>query len=216
MAGDEATERAQSQEQPAEADLMDADASRLQGAGGEQPPDTGGPASACSSAADAGGPGPADEARELRRRVDELEALNRELTDRYLRLAADFDNFRRRTRQNEETLRAAATEALMVDLLPILDHLQLALAAAGEALESSFGRGVSLISQQLNEVLGRHGLEPVTAQGQPFDPQTMEAIATSAPTGDVPPGYVLEEYRRGYKLKGKLLRPSQVKVAQDS
>lgn len=150
----------------------------------------------------------------LQQRIAELEALNQELSDRYVRLAADFDNFRRRTRQNEDAVRAAATEALMTDLLPILDNFSLAIAAAGDALGSPFGQGVNLIYQQINEVLAQHGLEPVAAQGHPFDPNTMEAVATEAATDEVPDGHVLEEFRRGYKLNGKLLRPSQVKVAQ--
>lgn len=155
-----------------------------------------------------------DEAAALRERIDELEALNRELTDRYTRLLADFDNFRRRTRQHEEAVRAAAAEAVMTDLLPVLDHLHMALAAAGDALDGPFGQGVSLIHQQLNEILARHGLEPVPTVGQPFDPNTMEAVARAEPGDDAPAGHVIEEYRRGYQLNGKLLRASQVKVAQ--
>lgn len=154
------------------------------------------------------------DAAALRARIEELEALNRELSDRYVRLAADFDNFRRRARQNEEARVAAASEALMTDLLPILDNFHLAIAAAGDALNEPFGQGVTLIYQQLNDVLRRHGLEPIAAEGQPFDPNTMEAVATGKATEDIPDGHVVEEYRRGYKLKGKLLRPSQVKVAQ--
>lgn len=158
--------------------------------------------------------GTMDDVAVLQERIDELEALNRELTDRYTRLLAEFDNFRRRTRENEQAVRAVAAEALMTDLLPVLDHLHMAIAAAGDALSGPFGQGVNLIHQQLNEVLARHGLQPVATVGQPFDPNTMEAIARAEPTDDVPDGHVIEEFRRGYQLNGKLLRASQVKVAQ--
>ncbi|REJ33302.1 MAG: nucleotide exchange factor GrpE [Bacillota bacterium] len=156
----------------------------------------------------------AEDEAALKQRIEELEALNRELSDRYVRLLADFDNFRRRTRQNEEAVRATAAEALIVDLLPVLDHLQMALAAAGDALEGPFGQGVKLIHQQLHDVLARHGLQAVEAQGRPFDPNTMEAVARAEPDENTPDGFVVEEYRRGYQLHGKLLRASQVKVAQ--
>lgn len=170
-----------------------------------------------SSADDAGDYGSGDDVGDvsaLRRRIGELETLNRELSDRYLRLVAEFDNYRRRARQNEETLRATATEALIVDLLPVLDHLHMAIAAAGEALSGPFGQGVSLIYQQLNETLARYGLQTVETKGRPFDPNTMEAVARAEPSEDTPEGHVVEEYRRGYHLNGKLLRASQVKVAQ--
>lgn len=147
----------------------------------------------------------ADDLAALQRRVDELETLNRELSDRYVRLVAEFDNYRRRTRQNEDAVRATAAEALMVDLLPVLDNLQLAIGAAGDELSGPFGQGVSLISQQLSEVLSRHGLKRIDVEGQPFDPNTMEAVARGEPSDDVPEGHVIEEYRRGYKLREKLL-----------
>lgn len=156
----------------------------------------------------------AGDAESLQQRVDELEALNRDLSDRYMRLAAEFDNFRRRTRQNEQSIRATAAEAVLVDLLPVLDNLQLAIDAAGDAMKTPFGQGVSLIRQQLDDVLRGHGLTPIAATGQPFDPNTMEAVARAAPDDDVPDGHVIEEYRRGYKLHDKLIRASQVKVAQ--
>lgn len=183
------------------------------GIGSERGPE-GGSADGDSPGAALEGEDDGDEAAILRERVEELEAHNRELSDRYVRLVAEFDNYRRRTRQNEAVIRATAAEALLVDLLPVLDNLQLAIDAAGDALQTPFGQGVSLISHQLGDVLGRHGLTPIVTQGQPFDPNTMEAVARAEPEGDVPDGHVVEEYRRGYKLHDKLLRASQVKVAQ--
>jgi len=241
VAGGDATEREEVARQQAESGGAQAEvggeqvqAGREEPEAGREPADLGGaeeaagagdasaagrgdePSAAGSEVQAGAEPAEADETAALRRRVEELEALNRELNDQFLRLAADFDNFRRRVRQNEEAVRAAAAEALMKDLLPILDHLEMAVAAAGDLLETPFGQGVSLIRQQLLDVLARHGLEPLAAQGKPFDPQTMEAVAVDAATDNVPAGHVSAELRRGYKLNGKLLRPSLVKVAQSS
>ncbi|MBO8141407.1 MAG: nucleotide exchange factor GrpE [Firmicutes bacterium] len=150
----------------------------------------------------------------LQARVTDLEARERELTDRYVKLLAEFDNYRRRTRQEMEALRATAAEALLSDLLPIVDSLDQAVSAAGDDAEGPLGQGVKLIRQQLADVLARHGVEPIEAVGRPFDPHTMQAVAQAEPTEAVPDGHVLEEYRRGYRLQQKLLRPSLVKVAQ--
>src|SRR5690606_6243122 len=82
--------------------------------------------------------------------------------------------------------------------------------------ETPFGQGVSLIRQQLLDVLARHGLEPLAAQGKPFDPQTMEAGAVDAATDNVPAGHVSAGLRRGYKLNGNVVRPGQVDGAKSS
>ncbi|HEY8418800.1 MAG TPA: nucleotide exchange factor GrpE [Limnochordales bacterium] len=155
----------------------------------------------------------AAEAARLRERVAALEARERELADQYVRLLAEFDNYRRRTRQEMETLRKTAAERLLADVLPVLDSLEHAIAAAGEAVETPLGQGVRLIRQQLGDVLARHGLMPIEAVGQPFDPNTMEAVAEAEPGEGAPAGHVVEEYRRGYRLHDKVLRPSLVKVA---
>lgn len=154
----------------------------------------------------------AGEAARLQERVAALEARERELSDQYVRLLAEFDNYRRRTRQEMEALRATAAERLLTDVLPVLDSLDHALAAADEAA-GPLGQGVKLIRQQLMEVLSRHGLMVIEAVGQPFDPNLMEAVAEAEPGDGSPAGHVVEEYRRGYRLQDKVLRPSLVKVA---
>ncbi|HEY8496354.1 MAG TPA: nucleotide exchange factor GrpE [Limnochordales bacterium] len=150
---------------------------------------------------------------QLQARIAQLEARERELADQYVRLLAEFDNYRRRTRQEMEALRLTAAERLIVDVLPVMDGLDQALAAAGEEAASPLGQGVRLIRQQLADVLARHGLVPIEAVGQPFDPNTMEAVAEAEPGDGAPAGYVVEEYRRGYRLHNKVVRPSLVKVA---
>jgi len=155
---------------------------------------------------------PAADVTLLRERVAALETRERELSDQYVRLLAEFDNYRRRTRQEMDSLRLAAAERLITDVLPVLDSLDHALAAAGEDAASPLGQGVRLIRQQLADVLARHGVDVIDAVGQPFDPNLMEAVAQVEADDGTPPGHVVEELRRGYRLHGKVLRPSLVKV----
>ena len=128
------------------------------------------------------------------------------LKDRYARLLADFDNFRKRqTRDNEEFVRRA-NENLLGDLLPVVDHLELALAKTPDPADP-FVIGVRLVYDQLQSLLGRYGLTPVDAKGQPFDPAFHEALSQmSSPT-------VPAQFRRGWMLSGRLLRPAQVIVS---
>ncbi|MGO0122669.1 nucleotide exchange factor GrpE [Desulfothermobacter acidiphilus] len=148
----------------------------------------------------------------LQAELAQAQAKAEEYRQQLLHLRADFDNWRKRLLQEqEENLRLAGAE-LVQRLLPVLDDLERALAAPGEQLED-FLRGVAMIYQRLLEILGQEGLEPIVAQGQPFDPTCHEAFAF-AETGEGPDGIILEEYRRGYLFRGKLLRPSLVKVAR--
>lgn len=148
--------------------------------------------------------------------VDELEARFEQLSDQYVRLQADFDNFRRRTRENEAVVREQAAANLVRDLLPVIDNLQLALSKVSESESTGGGfvEGVELIEQQLLAVLGNHGLLALETKGQPFDPHVMEAVTQVDGQGQVEPGHVLEELRRGYTLHDKVLRAAQVVVAQ--
>lgn len=169
----------------------------------------------------------ASEVTELRQMVTDLEAeadrLGRErdeLLDRTLRLQADFDNFRRRTREEVAELRRTAAADLIRELLPALDNLDRALAAAeAEGDPGALRQGVALTRDQLFVALAGAGLEPVPAVGQSFDPNLHEALEREGPpeapgeAGRPAELEVVEEYRRGYLVRGKLLRPSLVKVA---
>ncbi len=136
-----------------------------------------------------------------------------EMRDRYLRAAADFDNFRKRAEKEKENVVCYANEKLIGELLPILDNLERALAAdrngstVGGILE-----GVHLVRQQLQSVLAACGLEPVDAVGTPFDPMLHEAVGV-LPSESHEEGTVVSELQKGYKLKGKVLRHSMVHVA---
>jgi len=138
--------------------------------------------------------------------------------DRMLRTAADFENFKKRvSREKQEAIRFA-NETLIQQLLPVLDNFDMALAAAqanpnpAENLQS-LEAGIAMIHQQLRNALFESGLEPVEAAGQKFDPNWHEAISQKE-TNEVPEDHVVQQIRRGYKLRDRLLRPASVIVAK--
>jgi molecular chaperone GrpE len=135
------------------------------------------------------------------------------IDDRLLRMQADFDNYRKRVLRERQEIVHRANEELITDLLPALDHLDLAIAAAvTHGASPAFLEGFQIVSDQFRTALKRFGLEPVDAHGQTFDPRVHEAIAF-IPSADVPESSVLQQTRRGYRLGAKLLRPAQVMVS---
>lgn len=150
-------------------------------------------------------PGP-DLAAEVKRLEGELAAEH----DRLLRAAADLDNFRKRTaREREEAARHAAGPVVK-DLIPAVDNLERALAAA--PADDPLADGVRMVLKQIEEALLRHGVEPRSALGEPFDPALHEALAT-VPTADAAPGTVVAQHGRAWMHHGRLLRPAMVAVA---
>ncbi|MFH1969110.1 MAG: nucleotide exchange factor GrpE [Verrucomicrobiota bacterium] len=136
-----------------------------------------------------------------------------QLQDRLLRLQADFDNFRKRTLREKSELFDSANQALMLELLPVLDHLQLGIqAASAHQADPAFREGLTLIFDQLMGVLSKFGLSPIETENQVFDPNRFEAVNT-LPSATEPEGTVLALVRRGYMLRNKLLRPAQVIVS---
>lgn len=153
-----------------------------------------------------------DDPAELKKLVREKTAEAENNYNRALRLQADYENLRRRTRQEREELLKFGSEQLIKNLLPVLDNFERALASAGDGGEK-FISGVEMIHRQLNEVLNAEGLTPIPAKGEPFDPNLHEAVMQVEDTGE-PENTIAEELRRGYYLKGKVIRPSMVKVAK--
>ena len=145
----------------------------------------------------------------LQLKVDALEGEKKEQLQSFLRLRADFDNYKRRTRQ--ELLQAAdqGKEDLLAKLLPVLDNLELALGTTGEP--EKWRSGVEMIFRQFLEVLAQAGLKPIPAVGEAFDPNIHEALMRE-PSAE-PENTVLEELKKGYLFGEKTLRPSMVKVA---
>ena len=136
--------------------------------------------------------------------------------DRLLRTAADFENFKKRAAREKQEAIKYANEGLMQKLIPVLESLDMALAAA-QAAPADAGQslltGVNLICQQLKGVLTEAGLEEVDATGKPFDPHLHEALSQQE-TPEVPEGHVVHQLRKGYKLRDRLLRPASVVVAK--
>ena len=138
---------------------------------------------------------------------------NMEHDEKFLRLAADFENYKRQSarRANEDSERAA--RRVFEDLLPVLDNFERALEAARGANDvESLRVGIEFIAQQLRDALRGHGVEVIEAQGQKFDPLLHDALEEVANSGQ-PEGTVIGEAQRGYSFKGQVLRPSRVRVA---
>ena len=138
--------------------------------------------------------------------------------DRLLRTTADFENFKKRAaRERIETAQFAAA-ALVEKLLPVLDHIEMAQAAAQNPKAPQGGieslqAGVAMIQQQLKAALAEAGVEEIDAAGKPFDPAMHEAVSQWE-TSEMPEGHVFQQLRKGYKLKERLLRPATVIVAR--
>ena len=132
------------------------------------------------------------------------------LKDQLLRVRADFENSRKRlTREKEESLKYA-NQSILSDFLPLLDHLELGLQAASSAKDvASVIAGLKLIQGQFDRFLTEHGVTPIDAIGQPFDPHLHEALGQEPAPGK-PEGTVLHQRRRGYKMGDRLLRPASV------
>lgn len=143
-------------------------------------------------------------------------AKAKEHWDALVRTTADFDNFKKRaTRERQEAVKFA-NESLLQKLIPILDTFDMALTAAANAKEGtaqSLQTGVSMILSQFRNTLTEAGLEEVDASGKPFDPNFHEAVSQQE-TVEVPEGHVVQQLRKGYKLKERLLRPATVIVAR--
>ncbi len=142
-----------------------------------------------------------------------LEAEVAEWKEHATRAAADLDNFRKRmAREMAEALRYA-NQALLEELLPVLDNFEMGLQAAAAESESMIYKGMEMVKKQLDDFLGRQGVEEVPAEGQPFDPNLHEAVSQEE-CADTEEGNVLRVIRRGYKMTDRLLRPANVVVAK--
>jgi len=138
-----------------------------------------------------------------------LERLKEE-HERYLRAAADLENYKKRVVREKEELQKFAAERVVKDILPAIDNLERALAAA--AADDPLSGGVRLVLKQVEDALARHGVEARSALGQPFDPRHHEALSTVA-APDRPPGTVVSEHGRAWLMHGRLLRPAMVAVS---
>jgi molecular chaperone GrpE len=149
----------------------------------------------------------------------EKEALKKEAEEyyqRYLRTQADFDNFRRRARQEREEFAKYASQSLIEGLLPILDNFERAIQSSREQQKDfdALAKGVEMIARQLLQLLEGEGLKEIEALGQPFNPELHQAVMTVEAEEGTESGTVVEVLQKGYMLKERVIRPSMVKVAQ--
>lgn len=147
--------------------------------------------------------------------VDETETLRAELEaerNKYLRLMADFDNYKRRAVKDRQEAEKFRAQSLLVDLLPVLDNFERALTTAtGSEESSSLLKGVEMVQKSLHEAVKREGLEEIKSVGEQFDPNVHQAVMQEK-DDSAEAGSVLMELQKGYTLKGRVLRPAMVKV----
>ena len=141
-----------------------------------------------------------------------LEELKNEFDNRYKRVQADFDNFRRRTNQEKEQLSGFVKGNVLADLLPVLDNFERAVQSPAEGDAKTFLDGFVMIHQNLMATLQKHGLAPIEAVGQPFDPNLHQAIMR-VETDEYPEDTVVEVLQTGYTVDGRCIRPAMVKVS---
>lgn len=142
----------------------------------------------------------------------DLEGALSEERERYLRLAAEFDNFRKRTERDMNEWRRRAKDDLLLSMLDVLDNLDRALESASESDPGDLLQGLKAIRSQMGGVLSKEGFEPIQAVGRPFDPFEMEAVMRM-PSEDIAEGDVVRELLKGYKGQGYVLRHSKVIVS---
>ena len=170
-----------------------------------------------TNSADAAGFNAAEDVADFEQQIAAAKKEAADNYDRFIRVTADLENFRRRTVREKDELRQFAAGRVLEDLLPIIDNLSLALTAAkapNADLKNLVG-GLGMVQDQLRNALSSHGLKEINPVGQVFDPNQHESIS-SQPSKDVPEGSVLQVVRTGYTLNGRLLRPASVIVSSGS
>lgn len=147
---------------------------------------------------------------ELAVKNEEIQALN----DKYLRLAAEFENFKRRAQRDQSDTVRFANEKLLKDLLPTIDNLERAIACGREQTDNNgLLEGVELTYKQFLDTLEKVGVKQVVSVGEPFDPAKHQAVG-QVESSNVPENCVVDEYQKGYFLQERILRPAMVTVAK--
>jgi molecular chaperone GrpE len=149
----------------------------------------------------------------LRTRAEAAEQKRDEYLDLVKRTQADFENYQKRAQRDAVQERKYAHASLASDLLPTLDNLERATAAAKQAGdEGALVQGVLMVQSQLLEILKRHGITPIDAQGKPFDPNLHQAV-NQMPSAAFPPGTVIKVLEQGFMIHDRVLRPARVTVS---
>lgn len=144
---------------------------------------------------------------------ERMAAELQEINDKYVRLHAEFANYKKRVQKDKEEILQYGNENLLSELLPVIDHLEMALQHASNDVSSGLVQGVEITLRELRRTLEKFGLTAVEAMGKPFDPAVHHAM-TQVERDDIDEMTVVEEFRKGYRVKDKVLRPSLVSVSK--
>jgi molecular chaperone GrpE len=157
-------------------------------------------------------PTEAGDPSELRLQIEQLQARN----DQLMRVAADFENYKRRTAREREDLIKFAGQQIVTNLLDVIDNIERAIQNEIKPEEfPNFVEGVKMIHKQFLDVLQKAGVSVIEAVGQPFNPEYHEAIMSES-TNDYPDETVVAEFQKGYQMNGRVLRASMVKVSKEA
>jgi len=147
-------------------------------------------------------------------KAEKLQKELEELKDKYLRLYAEFENYKKRVQKDKTELINYATESIVMELLTVVDNLEMALAHVGDGSSiEALKEGVELTLRELKKVLAKQGVKEIEALGKPFNPELHHAMA-QVEREDVEDKTIVEEFRKGYIMKDKVIRPSLVAVAK--
>jgi molecular chaperone GrpE len=156
-----------------------------------------------------------EQTQEMNSNEDELQKLRTEIEEKenkYLRLHADFENYKRRALMDQQSLMTYRAQSLVTDLLPVLDNFERALQIeTTDEQTASLKQGMEMVYRQLVEAVKKEGIEEIPALGQQFDPNFHQAVMQESDSSK-PSNEVLQEFQKGYKLKDRVIRPSMVKV----
>ncbi|MGB9438992.1 MAG: nucleotide exchange factor GrpE [Desulfobacterales bacterium] len=156
-----------------------------------------------------------DRLKELEAKLEAKEKEAEETYDRLLRASAEFDNFKKRSSREMEEFRKFANQALIKEMLAVVDNLELAMNSTNghKAIDKDLLQGLEMTHKEILKVFEKFNVKPIDAKGQPFDPTFHEAVMQEE-TSDSPKNTVINELQRGYLIHDRLLRPSMVVVAK--
>ncbi len=157
-------------------------------------------------------PTPEEKTEEAGKKDEAAESSEEAESERYMRLMAEFQNFKKRAQKEKTDIHAYANEKLMNELLPVLDNFERALETKTEEVES-YAQGMELIFEQMKTALTNHGLKEIAALGEEFDPNKHSAVMTEE-SEEYESGKVSKVLQKGYELNGRVIRPAMVAVVK--
>jgi molecular chaperone GrpE len=157
----------------------------------------------------------ADSVESLQKKLEDALSESQQHYDRLLRVSAEFDNFKKRSTRDADEFRKYANEALLKDLLHVVDNLERAIASSAESSDSNacVVEGVQMTLDEILKIFTKFGVKPIEAAGKPFDPAFHQAIMQQE-TDEHPDNTIISEMQKGYLLRDRLLRPAMVVVAK--